>query len=199
VSQQLLVGFDFGGTKLATVLADLDGTRLAGEVLPTEAERGAEQAVRRAIAAARDLLSSRGAGVAAVGVATMGITRDDHVELAPNVPGWDRLALPQLLRDEFGSAPVAIANDVRAAAVAELTWGELRNVSTGIYVNLGTGFAGAMEQEDQCRTLAKAARYISQIAAFQAAGLDGSCGQLASQMRTRRRGRVDEIAEQRSH
>jgi glucokinase len=114
VSQQLLVGFDFGGTKLATVLADLDGTRLAGEVLPTEAERGAEQAVRRAIAAARDLLSSRGAGVAAVGVATMGITRDDHVELAPNVPGWDRLALPQLLRDEFGSAPVANANDVRA-------------------------------------------------------------------------------------
>ena len=141
MSEGLLVGFDFGGTKLAIVLADRDGTQLALEVLPTEADRGAEQAVHRAIAAARELLSSRGAGAAAVGVATMGITRDDHVELAPNVPGWDRLALPRLLRDEFGSAPVAIANDVRAAAVAELTWGELRNVSSGIYVNLGTGFA----------------------------------------------------------
>lgn len=141
MSERLLVGFDFGGTKLAIVLADRDGTQLALEVLPTEADRGAEQAVHRAIASARELLSSRGAVAAAVGVATMGITRDDHVELAPNVPGWDRLALPRLLRDEFGSAPVAIANDVRAAAVAELTWGELRNVSSGIYVNLGTGFA----------------------------------------------------------
>jgi glucokinase len=141
VSEQALVGFDFGGTKLAVVLADCNGTRVADRVLPTDAERGAEQAVHRAIAAARELLGERGAEVAAVGVATMGITREDHVELAPNVPGWDRLALPRLLRDEFGTTPVAIANDVKAAAVAELTWGELRDVSTGIYVNLGTGFA----------------------------------------------------------
>ena len=141
MSEQLLVGFDFGGTKVAVVLADRDGARVADRVLSTDAEQGAEQAVHRAIAAARGLLDERKAGVAAVGVATMGITREDHVELAPNVPGWERLALPRLLREEFGTTPVAIANDVKAAAVAELTWGELRNVSTGIYVNLGTGFA----------------------------------------------------------
>jgi glucokinase len=140
----VLVGFDFGGTKLAVVLADRAGTRLADRVLPTESEHGAEQAVRRALAAARELLAERSAEAAAVGVATMGITRDDHVELAPNVPGWDRLALPQMLRTEFGSTPVAIANDVKAATVAELTWGELRDVSTGIYVNLGTGFATSL-------------------------------------------------------
>jgi glucokinase len=144
VSDQLLVGLDFGGTKVAVVLADQDGTRVASCVLPTEAEQGAEQAVHRALAAARGLLTERGAEVAAVGVATMGITRDDHVELAPNVPGWDRLAIPTMLRNEFGAAPVAIANDVKAAAVAELTWGELRGVSTGMYVNLGTGFAAAL-------------------------------------------------------
>jgi glucokinase len=144
VSEQLLVGLDFGGTKLAVVVADRDGTRMADRVLPTDAEQGAEQAVHRAIAAARELVAERSAEAAAVGVATMGITREDHVELAPNVPGWERLALPRLLREEFGTTPVVIANDVKAAAVAELTWGELRNVSTGIYVNLGTGFATAL-------------------------------------------------------
>ncbi|MGH3493048.1 MAG: ROK family protein, partial [Sciscionella sp.] len=140
----LLVGFDFGGTKLAVTLADEHGTTLAGEVLPTEAEQGAEQAVARAIARARELLAGRGAVAAAVGVATMGVTHDDHVELAPNVPGWHRLALPRVLREAFGPAPVAIANDVRAAALAELTWGELRRVGTGVYLNLGTGIAAAL-------------------------------------------------------
>lgn len=144
MSEELLVGFDFGGTKLAVALADQRGNRLAEAVLPTDAERGAVQAVERAIARARGLLGERSAVAAAVGVATMGITHDDHVELAPNVPGWDRLALPALLAEAFGPAPVAIANDVKAAALAELTWGELRGVDLGVYLNLGTGIAAAL-------------------------------------------------------
>jgi glucokinase len=144
VSDELLVGFDFGGTKLAIVLADRRGSRVAGEVLPTRADQGAEQAVRRAIVSAHRLLADRAAVAAGVGVATMGVTHDDHVELAPNVPGWHRLALPAMLDEAFGPAPVSIANDVRAAAAAELTWGELRGVDNGIYLNLGTGIAAAL-------------------------------------------------------
>jgi glucokinase len=144
VSEELLVGFDFGGTKLAVTLADRDGTRVSGEVLPTEARDGAEQAVRRAIDAAGRLLAQRGAVAAGVGAASMGVTHDDHVELAPNVPGWHRLALPRLLSEAFGPVPIAIANDVKAAALAELTWGELQGVETGIYLNLGTGIAAAL-------------------------------------------------------
>ena len=140
----LLVGFDFGGTKLAVTLADEHGSRVSDEVLPTEAEHGAERAVRRAIDSARRQLADQDAVAAAVGVATMGVTHDDHVELAPNVPGWDRLALPAMLKEAFGPVPVAIANDVKAAALAELTWGELRGVGTGIYLNLGTGIAAAL-------------------------------------------------------
>ncbi|HET6878481.1 MAG TPA: ROK family protein [Jatrophihabitans sp.] len=144
MSEPLLVGFDFGGTKLAIVLADPDGTTVAVEVIATEAERGAKQAVQRATRTAREMLAEREAVAVAVGVATMGITHDDHVQLAPNVPGWERLSLPALLHDAFGATPIAIANDVKAAALAELTWGELRDVRTGIYLNLGTGLAAAL-------------------------------------------------------
>jgi len=28
-------------------------------------------------------------------VSTMGLTRSDHVDLAPNVPGWKDLAIPR--------------------------------------------------------------------------------------------------------
>jgi glucokinase len=146
---ELLVGFDFGGTKLAVTLADEHGTIVAGEVLPTEADLGAEQAVGRATASAHRLLDEHGVVAAAVGVATMGVTHDDHVELAPNVPGWDRLALPAAMAAAFGPAPVAIANDVKAAALAELTWGALRGVGTGVYLNLGTGIAAALVTDGQ--------------------------------------------------
>jgi len=67
VSARLLVGFDFGGTKLAVTLAEPDGSTVAGEVLATEAGRGAEQAVRRAITTAQRMLHDREADVAAVG------------------------------------------------------------------------------------------------------------------------------------
>lgn len=144
MTESLLVAFDFGGTKLAVTLADTSGSRVAGEVLPTRADSGADQAVRRAIASAQRLLADRVAVAAGVGVATMGVTYADHIELAPNVSGWDRLALPPLLDEAFGPAPVVIANDVKAAALAELTWGELRGVGTGIYLNLGTGIAAAL-------------------------------------------------------
>jgi glucokinase len=64
--------------------------------------------------------------------------------LAPNVPGWDGLELPRLLREEFGATPISVDNDVKAAAVAELRWGALRGVDVGLYVNLGTGLAAAL-------------------------------------------------------
>ncbi|BCY09609.1 ROK family protein [Actinoplanes sp. L3-i22] len=138
-----VLAIDFGGTKIAiaTAAVGFTGGRPDTVVrLPTLGAAGAEQAVRRAFDAARTLL----AGPAAAGVSTFGVLRDGRVHLAPNVPGWDGMALPALLRAEFGDAPVAIDNDVNAAASAELRWGALRGVDTGLYVNLGTGLAAAL-------------------------------------------------------
>lgn len=131
-----VLAIDFGGTKIAIAA----GSQFRPETvvrLPTLGDAGAPQAVRRAFDAARDL-SPR---PAAVGVSTFGVLTDGLVRLAPNVPGWEGLALPALLREEFGDVPVAIANDVNAGAAAELRWGALRGVDVGLYVNLGTGLA----------------------------------------------------------
>ncbi|WP_214409568.1 ROK family protein [Sphaerisporangium fuscum] len=142
---RIVLGIDFGGTKvaLATAAADSVDRPLRKLRLPTRGGEGAQQVLRRSLDAARDLTGSPGT-LQAVGVSTFGVVRGETVRLAPTVPGWEGLELPRLLREEFGDTPVAIDNDVNAAAAAELRWGALRGVGTGLYLNLGTGLAAAL-------------------------------------------------------
>ncbi|TMS00607.1 ROK family protein [Nonomuraea basaltis] len=131
-----VLGIDVGGTKIAVGLSGADGPEIATRV---RLETG-ENPLARALQAARGLDRAP----AAVGFSTCGVISGGRVLLAPNVPGWNGLELPRLLREEYGKIPVAIGNDVKAAAVAELRWGALRGVSTGLYLNLGTGLAAAL-------------------------------------------------------
>src|SRR6185295_874353 len=71
----------------------------------------------------------------AVSAVSPGIVYEDRVALAPNVPGWEELQLPALLRERFGLTP---------AAVAELRWGSLRGADPAILLILGTGIAAAI-------------------------------------------------------
>lgn len=143
VTERRALGIDFGGTKVAVAVAGPDGRILDRAVLEVRPERGADQVVDRTVAEARRLLAATGTDrPAAVGVSGPGYVHEDRVELAPNVPGWDRLALPGRLHEAFG-APAVFWNDAKAAALGELRWGALRGVREGIYVNLGTGLSTA--------------------------------------------------------
>jgi glucokinase len=135
-----VLAIDFGGTKVALATAEAGSAvgQLTRLRLPTIGR--AEQVVRRSLEAARGLI----AAPVAVGVSTLGVVRADHIRLAPNVPGWEGLELPRMLRDEYGDTPVVIDNDVNAAAAAELHWGALRTADTALYINLGTGIAAAL-------------------------------------------------------
>jgi len=136
--------FDFGGTKLD--IAIVEERRILGRTtLDTEPAAGAEQAISRAIAAGKDLLEAHGLTTpVALGISTMGYTRSDGVDLAPNVPGWESLRLPALFTAAFAAIPCVIENDVRAAAAAEAKWGALEGAEPGVYLNLGTGIAAAL-------------------------------------------------------
>ncbi|MBB4960888.1 ROK family protein [Micromonospora polyrhachis] len=143
-SDQRLLGIDFGGTKMAVGVADLHGRRLYSERVPTYAERGAEQALERALDLAATLVLRAGGRLVAAGIASPGVIRDDGIDLAPNVPGWERLRLADAVRDRFGVSRVAVANDLNAAALAELRLGALRDADPGLVVGLGTGVAAAV-------------------------------------------------------
>ena len=148
-----VVAVDFGGTKIDVALA-----RGAGEIhrrirLDTHAPDGPEQALRRAAEAARALVTADRAEdngpVAAYAAVCPGVIQDEQVLLAPNLPGWQNLAFARRMAEELDVAEVAVTNDVRAGALAELRFGSLRNVDPGIYLSLGTGIAAALVTQSQ--------------------------------------------------
>jgi glucokinase len=149
-----VLGLDFGGTKIAAAVADVSGTRLGSAVVTSLAELGARASFDHGLQTARDLLASAAgdAPIAAVGVATFGIPSDDGVALAPAIDGWESLPIGRELRAAFPGVPVRLANDVKAAAAAEMRWGALANADPALYLNLGTGLAAAVVSDGQVLT-----------------------------------------------
>lgn len=142
----VVIGLDYGGTKVAAAVCDLSGNQLASAVLPSGAELGARAGFDRGIQAARDLLeqAAPSAVLAAVGVSTFGIPFEDRVELAPAIAGWEKLAMGRELRAAFAGAQIRMATDAKAAAQAEARWGALAGCDPAVYLNLGTGLAAAL-------------------------------------------------------
>lgn len=141
----VVLGIDFGGTKVALATCDLNGRRLGAEVVPTRPHEGADAALARAVDAGRRMAGEalEGRPLAAVGVSTIGIPLHNGVELAPAIPGWGELALGPSLEQAFG-VPVRVGTDVKLAAACEARWGALRGADPAVYLNLGTGLAAAI-------------------------------------------------------
>lgn len=141
-SEPLYLGIDFGGTNI-DIAVGANGTSVVESCrLPTLSFKGGYQAVVRALDVAAGLAQRH--PITAIGLSSMGITREEGVLMAPNVPGWDSLRLFDMTQSVFPNLPVRIGNDVKAAALAECLWGELAGAEHGLYVNLGTGIALAL-------------------------------------------------------
>ncbi len=142
MEERVLLGLDFGGSKIAAATSALDGRRLGRTVVPTDPAAGARANLERGIAAARELLGGRPA--AAIGAVTFGIPHRDGVRLAPAISGWEEVALAEELADGLACDTVAVGTDVKAAAATEARLGALAGHDPGLYVNLGTGLAAAL-------------------------------------------------------
>lgn len=148
ISPGFVLAIDFGGTKVAVGTARADGELIGSERIETLAEQGAEQALERTLALAQRLCAharaESGDDCLAVAAVSPGVVGENRVLLAPNVRGWERLALPAILGERLGADLVVVANDVNAAALAEARWGALRETRTGIFVSLGTGIKAGL-------------------------------------------------------
>jgi predicted NBD/HSP70 family sugar kinase len=145
---RVLVGVDVGGSKIAVLVVDAAGdTNIRGRhTIPTSV--GAPDEAADQIAGAIDVaLASAGAtrhDVEAVGVGVPGRVDPGTgvVSLAVNL-GWHRLPLRARLEPILG-VPVAIENDVRAAAAGILDRGTLGRVRDFIYLSVGTGISAGV-------------------------------------------------------
>jgi glucokinase len=166
----VVLGLDFGGTKIAAAVCDLAGNKVASAVVDSRGMEGARVAFDHGVYTAKALLAETAptARLAAVGVATFGIPFDDRVELAPAIGDWGALPFGRELRSAFPGTPVQIATDAKAAAEAEARWGSLAGVDPAVYLNLGTGLAAAIVIDGQVL-----------------AGRDGAAGEIGYNLRDR--------------
>lgn len=145
---RLVVGVDLGGTKIAAAVVQEDGGIWHQMRRATHAEEGPDRVIGRIASLVKALTrwaEQAGGDVAAVGIgapAPLSPSRGIIWE-APNMPGWERVALRDLLMERL-ALPVAVENDGRAAALAEHRLGAGRGANDMLYVTVGTGVGGAL-------------------------------------------------------
>lgn len=142
---RLVVGIDLGGTKIAGGVVDARGGLLAHREIPTEADGGRDHVIGRIVDLVRELEGEASRPPRCVGIgapAPLSPSRGIVWE-APNLPGWERVPLREILTDRLG-LPVALENDARAAALAELHLGAGRGATEMLFIAVGTGIGGAL-------------------------------------------------------
>lgn len=137
----VILAVDIGGTKVAAGLVTSSGKILSTTRTRMVANKSAAEglvAVREAI---DDALKNRGARkVSTMGVSVPGWVdwKSGTVLSAANLPCWKNFHLAHELEKHY-RMPVRVANDAKAAALAEVAWGAGRGYSNVFYATFGTG------------------------------------------------------------
>lgn len=144
----VLVGIDVGGTKIACAVGDANGALLATDRRPTALSGDGAADVAALAEDVRRLLARAAiapAQVDAIGVAVPSPLDPERgvVLNPPNLPGWHRVPVRDLLADAFG-VPVFIENDANAAALAEWHFGAARGFAHVVYLTMSTGVGGGL-------------------------------------------------------
>lgn len=139
-----LLGLDVGGTKTAAVAGLSDATVVERAEIASHPERGFEDMWGRILGLIEGLTAGRGLP-SAIGV-SIGGPLDLQRELVcspPNLPYWDEIPVPRLLRERFG-VPSFMEHDARAGALAEWRFGAARGLSHVVFLTLGTGLGAGV-------------------------------------------------------
>lgn len=144
----LFAGLDVGGTNIKIGLVDNRGNSLAYTSVPTEEERGPQDAAQRMAAGLSELLAKEGidrTDLARAGLATPGpMDIPSGMLLHPgNLPHWHDTPIRQLVSEACG-LPVTFANDANAAAYGEYWRGAGEKYHSMVLFTLGTGIGGGI-------------------------------------------------------
>jgi glucokinase len=139
----LFAGIDLGGTNIKIGVVDDLGRPLCRLSIPTEPEKGPEDAARRmgegVVEAARQAgLEAR--DIARVGLGSPGTMDIPNGRLVKpvNLKGWDGFPLRDRVAAHCG-LPVTFQNDANAAAYGEFWVGKGRDFHSMVLFTLGTG------------------------------------------------------------
>lgn len=139
-----VIAVDVGGSKIAAALVDADGA-VSHRLQVTTDPAGDGRAIAQVADLAARLAREQEAKPRAVGVAVPAAIDPTRrvVDWAPNVPGWQRIALADDLEGRLG-LPVLLEQDGLASVVGEHWLGAAQGARNAVMLVLGTGIGGGM-------------------------------------------------------
>lgn len=141
MNARTILAVDIGGTKAAAGLVTATG-KIVSRVRAKMAAHGSAIDGLAAVCEAVDAVFDKGRRrrVSAMGVSVPGWVEagTGTVLNAANLPCWKNFSLGRELKKHY-RLPVRVANDAKAAALAEARWGAGRGYRSVFYATLGTG------------------------------------------------------------
>lgn len=142
------IGVDLGGTSIKLGIVSNSGKLIKKVTVRTEADKGKEKVIENIKSGIHELLTSKkkseykieGIGIGCPGVVTPG---KGIVENPPNLPGWKKVKIGEIIKKEF-KKKVYVDNDANAAAIGELTFGSGKKYNSFVMITLGTGVGGGI-------------------------------------------------------
>jgi len=143
MNDQMIIGVDIGGTKVAAGLVSSEGEISHKTRVPMMATADAEKgfaAVAAAVSAIFDAAPEARGAVKGIGICSPGPLdpKTGVVLNPPNLPCWRNFPLVDIIHRTFG-VPARVDNDGNAAGLAEALWGAGVGYGNVFYATLGTG------------------------------------------------------------
>ena len=135
--------FDIGGTSIKYGCC-VDNQLTEVNEIPTEAKKGGRHIMDTLIA-----LIEKQSGYDAIGISTAGQVNAQEgfiIYANENIPNYTGTQLRRALEERFG-VPVAVENDVHAAAMGEAICGAGRDYPDFLCLTYGTGVGGAIDRD----------------------------------------------------
>lgn len=142
----LVVGIDIGGTKIAGGVVTRCGELLCRHEVPTVVQEGRQAVLERALRLVARILEIIPQQPSGIGIASGGqIDPRSGVVLDATdlLPGWKNLEIRRVFEERL-KLPVRVLNDGCAAACGEAVFGAARGVPDFVSVMLGTGVGGGI-------------------------------------------------------
>ena len=136
-----ILALDIGGTSIKVAKVTSDGNIIESSEYPSEGKKGGPHILNRACE-----IISLYKDYERIGISTTGQVNSvtgTIVFANENVPNYTGMELGKIIAEEFG-VPVAVENDVNAAALGEANYGAAKEDRDFLCLTYGTGVGGAI-------------------------------------------------------
>ena len=143
---EVIIGVDLGGTQMRVGVFNRDLHLLDRLAEPTRAYEGQESVIGRLLDLIERAIPTGGDSIVlGIGVSAPGPInpRTGTIISPPNLPGWRRVALRQIVEDRLGYT-THLGNDANVAALAEATRGAAHGYKYVIYLTVSTGIGSGI-------------------------------------------------------